>query len=98
MMARAKRPRSSERIPTTAPARRDAAIWQPRLMGVVAATLAVFGIAAVYGASSIVAVQSGQSGGAFALRQLIGVLLGLFLLLVVSRIDYHLWQPFAWPL
>jgi cell division protein FtsW len=67
-------------------------------MGVVAATLAVFGIAAVYGASSIVAVQSGQSGGAFALRQLIGVLLGLFLLLVVSRIDYHLWQPFAWPL
>ncbi|MBI4502633.1 MAG: putative lipid II flippase FtsW [Gemmatimonadetes bacterium] len=80
------------------PARGDSAIWETRLMGVVAATLAVFGIAAVYGASSIVAVQSGQSGWAFALRQLIGVALGLFVLIVVSRVDYHFWQRLAWPL
>ncbi len=82
----------------TAPARADANIWETRLVGVVAATLAVFGVAAVYGASSITAVQAGQSGWAFALRQLVGVLMGLFLLIVVSRIDYHFWQRFAWPL
>jgi len=67
-------------------------------MGVVAATLAVFGVAAVYGASSITAVQLGQSGWAFALRQLVGLLIGMFLLLVVARVDYHVWQRWAWPL
>jgi cell division protein FtsW len=82
----------------TAPARGESAIWETRLVGVVAVTLAVFGIAAVYGASSIAAVQSGQSGWAFALRQLVGVGVGIFVLLTVSRIDYHLWQRFAWPL
>jgi cell division protein FtsW len=68
------------------------------MVGVVAATLAVFGIAAVYGASSITAVQAGQSGWAFALRQLIGVVVGMFVLITVSRIDYHIWQRLAWPL
>lgn len=63
-----------------------------------AATLSVFGIAAVYGASSITAVQMGHSGWTFALRQLGGVMLGLVLLIVVARIDYHVWQRFAWPL
>jgi cell division protein FtsW len=74
------------------------ALWETRLLGVVAATLAVFGVAAVYGASSLVAVQSGQPGWAFALRQLVGVLLGLVVLIVVARVDYHVWQRFAWPL
>ena len=41
----------------------DSAIWETRLMGVVATTLAVFGIAAVYGASSIVAADSGSPLG-----------------------------------
>ena len=76
----------------------ESAIWETRLVGVVAITLAVFGIAAVYGASSISAVQSGQSGWTFALRQLVGVVAGAFVLIVVSRVDYHFWQRFAWPL
>jgi cell division protein FtsW len=83
----------------SAPARLDhSSIWETRLIGVVAATLAVFGIAAVYGASSITAVQAGQSGWTFALRQLVGVAVGMFVLIAVSRIDYHLWQRLAWPL
>jgi cell division protein FtsW len=76
----------------------ESAIWETRLVGVVAVTLAVFGIAAVYGASSIAAVQAGQSGWTFALRQLGGVALGVFMLITVSRIDYHVWQRLAWPL
>ncbi|MBI4421002.1 MAG: putative lipid II flippase FtsW [Gemmatimonadetes bacterium] len=77
---------------------RAQAVWETRLVGVVAATLAVFGVAAVYGASSITAVQMGQSGWAFALRQLAGLLLGMVLMVVVARIDYHAWQRWAWPL
>src|SRR5690348_3908637 len=82
----------------TAATPRGAALWETRLIGVVATVLAVFGIAAVYGASSITAVQAGQSGWAFALRQLIGVVTGMVVLITVSRIDYHAWQRFAWPL
>src|SRR2546428_2329688 len=79
-------------------ARGESAIWETRLLGVVSGTLAVIGVAAVYGASSITAVQMGLSGSAFALRQLVGALIGLVLLLLVARIDYHVWQRLAWPL
>ena len=72
--------------------------WQGRLLAAVTATLAVFGVAAVYGASSIVAVQSGEPGSAFALRQLLGVVVGGIGLLVAARLDYHTWQRLAWPM
>ena len=73
-------------------------MWESRLLGIVAATLVVFGVAAVYGASSIWAVQSGHPGSYFALRQLLGAVLGMVLLLVAARIDYHMWQQYAWLL
>jgi cell division protein FtsW len=72
--------------------------WQGRLLATVTATLAVFGVAAVYGASSIVAVQSGEPGSAFALRQLVGVVVGGMGLLIAARVDYHTWQRLAWPM
>lgn len=71
--------------------------WQGRLLGIVAATLVVFGIAAVYGASSIVAVQRGDPGSWFAMRQLQGAVVGVVLLIVGARVDYHIWQRLAWP-
>ena len=82
----------------TGPASREPALWEARFVGVVAAALSVFGIAAVYGASSIAAVQMGHSGWTFAARQMGGVMAGLVLLIIVSRIDYHVWQRLAWPL
>ena len=72
--------------------------WQTRLLLLVTLALVVFGIAAVYGASSIVAVQSGEAGAAFALRQLIGATIGGAALLIASRAEYHMWQRFAWPM
>jgi cell division protein FtsW len=72
--------------------------WQGRLLAAVTATLAVFGVAAVYGASSIVAVQSGEAGSFFALRQLVAVAVGGIGLVVAARLDYHTWQRLAWPL
>ena len=74
------------------------AVWESRLLGILATALALFGIAAVYGASSIWAVQAGNPGSDFALRQAEGVLVGVMAMLVVSRLDYHYWRRFAWPL
>ncbi len=73
-------------------------LWESRLLGILAATLAVFGVAAVYGASSIWAVQHHEPGSAFALRQLLGVIVGVLLLVVSSRWDYRRWRQLAWPL
>ena len=57
----------------------------------------MFGVAAVYGASSIVAVQNGSSGTYFASRQAIGVVFGGILLVFGARSDYHIWRALAWP-
>ena len=72
--------------------------WESRLLAVVTATLIVFGIAAVYGASSLVAVQQGEAGAAFALRQLAGAAAGGIVFLIAARVDYHVWQRVAWLL
>ena len=74
------------------------AVWETRLLAVVVATLLVFGIAAIYGASSIVAVEQHEPGWAFAGRQLIGAFAGGVLCVIAARVDYHVGQRFAWPL
>ncbi len=72
--------------------------WETRLLGVVTLVLLVFGVAATYGASSMVTVHGKLAGLAFAWRQLSGAVAGGLLLLVLSRIDYSLWRRLAWPL
>jgi len=72
--------------------------WETRLLGMVTAVLVVFGIAATYGAASLVTLQGQNAGFGFALRQLSGAAMGGVLLLLASRLDYHRWRQFAWPL
>lgn len=72
--------------------------WEARLLAIVTATLVVFGLAAVYGASSILAVQNGEPGSTFALKQLQGAVAGTVLALVAARTDYRVWRRLAWPL
>src|SRR5438876_10714251 len=72
--------------------------WEPRLLAVVTAVLVVFGLAAVYGASSLVTVAGGQVGASFALRQAVGAAVGGLLAIVFARTDYHRWFDWAWPL
>ncbi len=57
-----------------------------------------FGIAATYGAASLVTVQGQRVGLDFAMQQLGGALLGGALLLLASRQDYYRWRILAWPL
>lgn len=69
--------------------------WETRLLTVVTATMVVFGIANAYGALSL---QTPGGAGAFALRQMVGALVGLLALSVVASVDYHVWRRAAWPL
>jgi cell division protein FtsW len=64
----------------------------------VTAALLVFGIAATYGAASLVTLQGQNAGLGFALRQLSGAAVGGVLLLLASRLDYYRWRMLAWPL
>jgi cell division protein FtsW len=72
--------------------------WETRLLGMVTAALLVFGVAATYGAASLVTLQGQNAGMSFALRQLSGAVVGGALLLLASRLDYYRWRQLAWPL
>jgi cell division protein FtsW len=72
--------------------------WETRLLGTVTALLLGFGIAATYGAASLVTVRGQSVGIDFVVRQLSGALLGGVLLLLASRQDYYRWRALAWPL
>ncbi len=72
--------------------------WETRLLGMVTVVLVVFGIAATYGAASLVTLQGKNAGLGFALRQLSGAVIGGILLLLASRMDYYRWRLLAWPL
>jgi cell division protein FtsW len=72
--------------------------WETRLLGMVTAVLVVFGIAATYGAASLVTLEGKNAGFGFALRQLSGAAAGGILLMLASRLDYYRWRQLAWPL
>ena len=73
--------------------------WETRLLAVITAVLVVFGIASTYGAASLQTNRAGDMiGFGFALRQATGAVVGGIILVIVSRLDYHLWRRFAWPL
>lgn len=72
--------------------------WETRLLGMVTVVLVVFGIAATYGAASLLTLQGQNAGFGFALRQLSGAAMGGLLLLLASRLDYYRWRQLAWPL
>jgi len=72
--------------------------WETRLLGMVTAVLVVFGIAATYGAASLVTLDGKNAGFGFALRQLSGAAAGGILLMLASRLDYYRWRQLAWPL
>jgi cell division protein FtsW len=72
--------------------------WETRLLGVVTLILLAFGVAATYGAASLVTVKGQNVGLGFAARQLSGAVLGGILLLWASRQDYYRWRTWAWPL
>lgn len=71
---------------------------EARLLVVLTATILVFGLATLYSASSMVAVQQGDPSWFFLYKQLTGVALGAVALAVLAKIDADRWRDFAWPI
>lgn len=72
--------------------------WETRLLTLVVAGLVVVGLAAVYGASSLVATPSGPVGASYAMRQAVGAVVGGLVATILARVDYQWWRRWAWPL
>ena len=60
--------------------------------------LLAIGVVMVYSSSSIVAMKKSNDGYYFLKRQLLFASVGVFFMLVVSRIDYRIYQRVAYPL
>ena len=56
-----------------------------------------FGLVTVYSASSIVALQAGHNGAYYMLRQLSGMVIGLIVFAIATKIDAEKWYDWAWP-
>jgi cell division protein FtsW len=90
-------------IPTGELARRDVRDrWrmtpEARAIVVIAAALLVFGLAVLYSASAIVAMNAGLRGAYFLLNQLAGVGVGMIAFAIAAKMDAEKWRDWAWPL
>ena len=72
---------------------------EARALVLVTAVLIVFGLAVLYSASAIVAMQPPYDGSTYFLfRQLTGVLVGAIIFAVAAKLDAERWQGWAWPI
>ena len=69
-----------------------------RLLTVLTFILLSFGLATVYSASAITAMQQGHNSAYFVLRQASGVVAGLVVFAVCAKVDAERWARWAWPL
>jgi cell division protein FtsW len=73
---------------------------EARSMVLISAVLLVFGLAVLYSASAIVAINDrGSEGGTYFLwRQLTGVAAGVIAFMLAAKMDAERWREWAWPL
>jgi len=71
---------------------------EARALVMLTATLLAFGLATLYSASAIVAMQSGAPSTHFLARQLTGVAAGTVLFMVAAKLDADWWSDRAWLL
>lgn len=69
-----------------------------RLLTVLTFILLAFGLATVYSASAITAMQEGHDSAYFVLRQASGMLAGLVIFGICAKVDAERWARWAWPL
>ncbi len=62
------------------------------------AALLAFGLATLYSASAMVALQSGYAGTYFFTRQLAGIAVGVVLFVFAAKRDAEWWREISWPL
>src|SRR5581483_207124 len=60
-------------------------------------TILAFGLAVLYSASSMSAVQEHRSNAFYLLRQLSGVGIGIVAFAIAAKMDAERWYKWAWP-
>lgn len=71
---------------------------EARALVLVTGVLIAFGLATVYSASAITAMQDGRASSYFALRQLSGAAVGIIAFAICTKMDAERWFALAWPL
>jgi cell division protein FtsW len=71
---------------------------EARALVLVVAVLLAFGLAVLYSASAIVAMQEERRSAFYLLRQLSGVAVGAVGFAVMAKVDAERWKDWAWPL
>ncbi|HET7188457.1 MAG TPA: FtsW/RodA/SpoVE family cell cycle protein, partial [Gemmatimonadaceae bacterium] len=71
---------------------------EARGLVVVTAALLAFGLAVLYSASAIVAMQEGRNSWYYIARQASGVLAGIIAFAIAAKLPAEKWQEWAWPL
>lgn len=71
---------------------------EARALVLLTATILAFGLATLYSASAIVAMQQDLPSAHFLLRQLSGVGVGIVAFAVAAKVDAERWHRWAWPL
>jgi cell division protein FtsW len=71
---------------------------EARAMVLLAATLLSFGLAVLYSASALLAVQTDGYASAFLVRQLAGAAVGIVVFMVAAKVDAERWNKWAWPI
>lgn len=59
--------------------------------------LVVFGLIMIYSASAYSAIRAGEKANYYLMKQLQATIIGLVVMVVLSRIDYHRYRKYAWP-
>src|SRR4051812_49844117 len=63
----------------------------------VSAMLLAYGLAVLYSASAIVAMNENHASAFYLLRQLTGAAAGAVAFAIVAKIDADKWREWAWP-
>ncbi len=71
---------------------------EARALVLITSILVVFGLATLYSASAIVAMQADQPSWYFALRQAMGMAAGIVVFAVLAKYDAGQLERYAWPL
>ena len=71
---------------------------ETRALVVLTAVIMVFGLASLYSASAIVAMQENRHSAFYLLRQVTGVIVGAGLFALAAKTDAEKWRKWAWPI
>lgn len=89
-------PRPADRVPHVRERWRMGV--EARALVLVTAVLVAFGLAVMYSASAIVAVDTGHASTYYLVRQLAGIAAGIVAFAVAAKVDAERWARWAWPL